>query len=150
MNISDPIFYRMLFYDFCQWTPRVEDRWIAQQCDGLWLNRLLSFQATEYTMKTVVQPCTLEWQSLVMQVEFSSWVHQVMAGHEFGDNVHYNDFLLWQIYILCELCHAASDAHDQVLMSAATKMGCWSIYVSFLGNMTSIVSSRQMDRSALW
>lgn len=73
------------------------------------LNRLLRFYATEYTMETVVQPCTLEWQSVVMQVEFSSWVHQIMAGHEFWDNVHYDDFLLWQICILCEVCHAASD-----------------------------------------
>jgi hypothetical protein len=28
MNILDPIFYRTLFYDFCQWTPR--DIYIAQ------------------------------------------------------------------------------------------------------------------------
>lgn len=114
------------------------------------LNRLLRFQETEYTMRIIVQPCTLEWQSVVMQVDFSSWVYQIMAGQESWDNVHYDDFLLWQISILCEPCHAASGAHDQVLMSVATKKGCWSIYVSFSGNVTSIVFSRQMDRSALW
>jgi hypothetical protein len=69
MNILDPIFYRTLFYDFRQWTPRAEKKriWFNTICLKLyqferitwWCMYVLEF-VMDFTLQFVMKYVVLE------------------------------------------------------------------------------------------